>query len=241
MGGQVTVSASSTYNPDIGTLLLAAHEMCGVINENQSLSPAQVARGRRQLDLLVDFLQTEGVAARTRVFAFVTLESGIAEYTLGPTTLDVEGSASYVPAGQPATAANGETVLLPLPLREWSELSAKDAAGRPTRYYPDRSADQIVVRFWPIPTDAEAGAQVRFVSHRLRADNLDAAATADVERYWNQYLVIMLGARLARSYSMHDVAASLIAESKPILEKCRAAAAPQDTTDFVLGYGGYSR
>lgn len=236
----MTVSNTSTYNPDIGTLFLAAHELCGIVNEHQALSEAQVGRSRRQLDLLIDHLQAEGVAARTRLFTTIVLVSGQRDYTLEATVLDVEGGAAFIPAGQVVTAASGETPLQPMPLHEWQELSAKNATGRPFRYYPNRNGEQIVVSLWPTPDAASADASVRFVAHRLRADSNDANATADFEPYWRQYLVFMLGSRLARSYSLHDVAANLAAEARPMLEKCRAAAAPQDTTDFVLGHGvGY--
>lgn len=237
----MTIGTTATYNPSIGTLFLLAHELCGVVNEHQSLTEAQIARCRRMMDLLVRYLQAEGVAARTREFVYVTLVSGTATYTLGETVLDVEGNSAFIPAGQPLTAAAGETVIQPMTMQAYQELSAKNATGRPFQSWTNRNADQIRLTFWPTPGVAENGASVRVVAHRLRADNTDTNATPDSEGYWNQYVTFMLGSYLARSYSLHEIAGSLAMQATPMLEKIRAAAAPQDATDFMLGHsGGYT-
>lgn len=237
----MTIGTTATYNPSIGTLFLLAHELCGVVNEHQQLTEAQIARCRRMMDLLVRYLQAEGVAARTREFAYVTLASGTATYTLGETVLDVEGNGAFIPAGQPLTAAAGETILQPMTMQAYQELSSKNATGRPFQSWTNRNADQITITLWPTPGAAEAGASLRLVTQRLRADNVDTNATPDSEGYWNQYLAFMLGSYLARSYSMHEIASSLAMQATPMLAKIRAAAAPQDTSDFVLGHsGGYS-
>lgn len=237
----MTIGATTTYNPSIGTLFLLAHELCGVVNEHQSLTEAQIARCRRMMDMLVRYLQAEGVAARTREFVYVTLVSGQATYTLGETVLDVEGTGAFIPAGQPLSAAAGETVVQPMTMQAYQELSSKDATGRPFQMWANRNADQITVTLWPTPGATEDGANLRLVSHRLRADNVDTNATPDSEGYWNQYLTFMLGSYLARSYSLPEIASSLAIQAGPFLAKIRAAAAPQDTTDFVLGHsGGYT-
>lgn len=234
----MTISTSRTNSPNIATLLRDAFMGCGVLNEYQELTAAQATRGRAILEKLVDHLQVEGVAARTRPFETLTLVGGQRDYTLDESTLDVEGDGAFIDASETdINAASGETPVIALTTQEWQGLSSKDAQGRPMRYWVDRTADTLSVSFWPTPSLVEDSAHVRFVVHRLRADNLNGSATVDFERYWLEYIHWCLMERIAFGYSLNmgrvSYAASRAAE---ILQKCRSAAAPTVATGFSVGH-----
>lgn len=234
----MTVSTSRTNNPDITTIIRDAFMGCGILNEHQELSPAQATRGRAILEKLVDHLQVEGVAARTRPFETLALASGTRDYDLSTSTLDVEGDGAFIDASvADIEAASGETPVIAMTTQEWQGLTSKDATGRPMRYWVDRTGDTLSVSFWPTPADAEDGAHVRFVVHRLRADNLNGASTVDFERYWLEYIHWALMERFALAYSLNmsrvDYAAN---RAREILQKCRSAAAPTVATGFMVGH-----
>ncbi len=233
----MTTSASRTYNPDISAVLRMAYRRCGLLNEWQDLDEAKSKVGREELDALIDFLQINGIASRTRTFEVVTLVSGTRDYSLSASTLDTEGDGAFIPAGQTVDAAAGETPLLPMTIQEWQGLTSKDSSSRPFRYYLDRTSDTLVVKLWPTPSDAEDGASVRFVVHRLSADNTVGSNTVDKERYWRDYIIWALAERLAFANSIPgSLRLELGRKAEAALGLCRGAAAPQNPTDFVLGH-----
>lgn len=233
----MTISTSRTGNPDIAAILRMAFRRCGLLNEWQDLDEAKSKVGREELDALIDFLQVDGIASRARTFEVITLVSGTRDYTLSASTLDVEGDGAFIPAGETVDAASGETPIVPMTIQDWQGLSAKDATGRPFRYYLDRTQDLLVVKFWVTPGESEDGASVRFVVHRLSADNTVGSNTVDKERYWRDYLVWALAERLAFAYSIPgSLRLELGRKAMDALAKCRGAAAPQNPTDFILGH-----
>lgn len=233
----MTVSASRIYNFNIAATLRMAFRRAGLLNEHQDLDEAKSKVGREELDVLVGFLQVDGIAARTRTFEVITLTSGTRDYTLDASTLDVEGDGAFIAAGETVDAASGETPIQAMTIQEWQGLSAKDATGRPMRYYLDRTSDILVVKFWTTPGTAEDGASVRFVVNRLAAGNLNGSNTIDKEPYWREYLVWAMAERLAFVYSIPgSLRMELGRKAEATLGKCRGAAAPQTPTDFTLGH-----
>ena len=233
----MTVSTSRTYNPDISAILRMAFRRAGLLNEHQDLDEAKSKVGREELDSLIDFLQVDGLAARTRTFETITLVSGTRDYTLSASTLDVEGDGAFIAVGQTVDAASGETPVQAMTIQEWQGLSSKSATGRPFRYYLDRTSDLLVVKLWVTPSASENGASIRFVVNRLSADNMVGSNTVDKERFWRDYIVWAMAERLAFAYSIPgSLRMELGRKAEAALGKCRGAAAPQTPTDFHLGH-----
>ncbi len=233
----MTISTSRTYNPDIAAIGRMAFRRCGLLNEWQELDEAKSKVFREELDALVDALQVDGIASRSRTFEVVTLASGTRDYTLNAATLDVEGDGAFIAAGETVDSASGETPILPMTIQQWKGLTSKDTTGRPFRSYLESTADLLVVKLWPTPSSSEAAASVRFVTHRLRADNLVGSNTMDLERYWRDAIVWLMAERLAFAYSIPgSLRMELGRKGQLALEKCRGAAAPQNPTDFILGH-----
>lgn len=184
----------------IDELGLLAYRIAGLLEESQTLADANGgALARELLGTILSELQAGGIMARAVAFATQTLTSGTYTYTMGSGVIDVFGDAMYIPAGQSVTTADSELLVTQMPRAEWQTISAKSAEGNPTRYYVHLETDPPVVYVWPIPTEAGT---IRFQTHRHLADASSGAATVDLEKYWESYLIHELAHLLAEAKSM---------------------------------------
>lgn len=195
----MTVAETRTREFSVNDLVKRAYRRAGLLNEHMLPSQQQAADAREELELIIDALELEGLMVRSVIMEHVVLEAGTASYTLPDHVLDVIGEAKHIRDGEELDRASGETVIQAIPRADWQGISAKNATGLPSLYYPDRSGSQVVVHLWPIP---DAAGTARFQVHRLRADNDVGLATPDVERHWGQYLVYELAHKLALSRSL---------------------------------------
>lgn len=233
----MTISTTRTRNPTVAGIVRSAYRRAGLLNEAQELSEERARVGREELDDLIEYLATEGVAAKSQTTELVTLVSGTRDYTLSAVVLDVRDNGAYIAPGESLARANAETMVLPLTVQEFQNLGAKDATGTPFRYYVDRSGEDIVVTFWPTPGDTEAGGSVRFIIERLRADVMNGNATIDMERYWVECVKIGLAKRLAQSNSLNPSRINQLGmDFAEALAKCRSKASPQVPTSFRVGH-----
>lgn len=239
----MTISTSRTENPSIAKLARITFRRTGLLNEHQQVPPEKMVVFREELDLLVDHLAVEGVASRARPFEYITLVAGQRDYPLAESTLDVEGDGMFIQPGQELTAAAGETPLNAMTTQEWHGLNSKDAEGRPFRYWVDRTGDTLSVSLWPTPTASEASGSVRFVVHRMRADNMHGQATVDFERYWLEYIVTQMCVKMGQCYTLNlGRINDFRMEGVALLGKCRSASAPTKPTSFMIGHRtGWSR
>jgi hypothetical protein len=238
----LTISSSRTAEFDVSEIVTHAYRLAGLLEVHQSLDTAQSNYGAQLLQLIVKSVATMGRFAKVMTTENVTLISGTRNYTLSTTTLDVLFDGAFVPVGQSLTAAQGETPIIPMSRDKWQGLSTHNAQGRPTEYFADRSAAQVVVYFWPTPDSGNAGT-ARMQVHRLRADVLDVNSTMEFETYWSEYFVCELASRLALSASRPlDLVVALKQEAKEKLDRARAEAKQHVSQQFVLAHRyGYRR
>lgn len=233
----MTIATTRTRNPDIAAIIRGGYRRAGLLNEDQELSEARARVGREELDDLLDYLQTEGVPARSQTFELITLVEGQRDYTLDASTLDVRDNGAYIAPGDDVNAANAETIVCPMTIQEWQVISAKDATGIPFKYFTDRSQDVLTVRLWMIPSAGEAGGSIRFIVERLSADAMNGNATVDKERFWIECLKSGLAWSFSRSNSLNPGRiAQHKADFRELLEKCRAKAAPTVPSGFRMGH-----
>jgi hypothetical protein len=160
---------------------------------------ADYAFARERLDIVVNALATRGVSARAISFRNVTLVSGTQSYSLEATVLDVLGDGAYAEPGEDPLETNGLTLVKQIPSHTFQRLAAKDSSGRPSLFYPDRTADTITVYFWPIPDEAGV---VQLRTRRKLADTYDGAATLDLEESWDHYIIKAMEAELASAKTL---------------------------------------
>lgn len=232
----MTVSSSSTVEFDISKVAKLAYQMAGIVSVYSGLTTQQATHAQDLLELITKTAQTFGMMARTAQLYNLTLTASVSAYTLPQSILDVLEDGAFIDPSQNVNAASGETPVRAISRETWQGLSAKDATGRPTLYFPDRTADALVLNIWPTP-DAQNAGTIRLQTHRLRADVIDGSATLDFEVYWTEYFVAELGARLALSHSMSGERVSMLKrEAADKLEKCRAYSNQHVDQQFVLSH-----
>lgn len=237
----MTISTSRTFEFDVAAIVKLAYQTAGLLSIHQAVNAQQAQHGMDMLDLLVKSTQTMGLFAKTIAFYDLQLLAGVRSYPLAASVLEAQGDGSFIAVGQSLTAASGETPVKMVSREEWQALSAKDADGRPTMYFVDRTASEATVYFWPTPDAANAGT-VRLQTHRLRADTREGGVTLEFEPYWQEYFVCALGAKLALTHSKNLGKVKFLEErADEYLERCRAQAQQRGSQQFVVAHmsGGY--
>jgi hypothetical protein len=194
----LTISTSRTNELTLGQIVKTAYVQAGLSPIEQSINQARSAHALLLLDTIMKGVQDEGIYARSVAFQTITLTVGTYVYTMDPDVLDVVGIGMWISADQ----AGSPTAANELPVKDvlrdtWQTQTSKDAEGRPIQYYCHRAEAIPQVWIWPKPSASEDGSLIRFQVHRLKADTSDANATADAERYWQQFLIYELAHQLS--------------------------------------------
>lgn len=221
----MTLSSSATREISIGNVILMAYRRAGLLNENQGLSSVKASVACQELNALVDYLETEGLFARTHTFETIEVSEGVSDYSLSATSLEAVGTAVWIRPGEDVERASAETPIQQISLEQWQTLGSKSGSGTPSLYFLDRSEAVPLVRLWLTPGAAEDGGHVRIPVSRLRSDNLNTNDSLDFERYWTDYFVWALAHRLAVSASLNlGKCAYLEQVASSALIKCKARA-----------------
>lgn len=231
----MTISTSSTRELSIGTLVRRSLQLAGLLSSQQDVPTADAALGRDLLEVVIDNLATEGIFARSVKFVDVSLTVGTYRYDLADDVLDVVDDAMYLRPGiADATKGRGETLIRQIRRNEFHELSSKDAEGIPTLFYTHREGPTLQVWFWPIPSEDAVNsipAKARLQVHRLLADNNDANATPDLQRYWAVYLQWQLAHDFAAAKSLPvERLVYFKGQAQSYLDKCRSYANQRPST-----------
>ncbi len=224
----------------INTLILLAYKRAGVLPVEAKLSGAnmipKLEHGRQTLDLIMDGLATEGFMARTTEFYDLPLVAGESQYTLPDTILDVFEDAMYVPPENPDTKhTSGELICVQTGMSTWQTLTTKGSTStRPQLYVAERSGATVVLKFWPVPSEAGT---MRLKTVRLLGTSSDGTKNPDLQRYWYDALVWCLAYYVAIDSSMPAEKVGMlqaIAEQKK--KACVNYAFEHTHTQAVLSY-----
>ena len=201
----MTVAASSTAELTVGRIVLHAYRLAGLMAIEQEPSGVQwqkrVIHGMELLEMITKGLEAEGRLVRARRFYELALVADQADYVLPETIMDVFGDAMYLEPGDTTQDASFETVVRQIDQDNWQRLGVRDSTGRPTCYFALRDSSTITVRLWLKPDTANAGT-IRFQAYYLLANSTDSTATPDLERYWAEYLITAVAAKLAEGGGM---------------------------------------
>lgn len=163
----------------------------------------KLEHGRQLLDLIIDGLATEGFIARSMDFYDLPIVAGESQYVLPDSILDVHEDAMYIP-GEPQNYdtkhTTGEMVVKQIGLDVWQTLTTKGSIStRPQLYAALRSGATVVLRLWPVPSEAGT---IRVKTVRLLGANADGSKNVDLHRYWFDALVWCLAYYVAVDSSM---------------------------------------
>lgn len=237
----MTVSTSSTNEFNVGKICRLAYMEAGLLNPNMQLSEAESSVARDFLEVITRSVDVEGMFAKVAEDAEVTLAAGVVTYSLAADVIDVSGSGMYIDPTDTNPGA-AETIVKPVSRETYHEISAKTAESRPVWFFLDRSTVPLSVKIWPKPSTSEDGGILRLQIQRLRADVSSATVTMDFERFWTDYLVLKLAAKLARSNSLNlGRVQELETMAADTLRKCKAKSHQQVNQQFVVRHGGRRR
>lgn len=194
----MTIAATRTNELTLGAIVKIANVQAGLAPIEQSINAVRTTHALTLLDTILKGVQDEGIFARSVSFQTITLVAGQYVYTMASDVLDVVGMGMWISADQASTPTAASELPVKDVLRDvWQTRSSKDAQGPPHEYYCHRAEAIPQVWIWPTPSSSESGSLIRFQVHRLRADSTDANATADAERYWQQFLIYELAHQLS--------------------------------------------
>lgn len=229
----MTVMTTNTRELDINTLVLTAYQYAGIMNEMQTAQgpqwDARSAYGRRQLEIMIDGLAAKGIFERSITLTDVTVTAGSVSTELPADTVDVRG------AGMFALDSSTDTPLRPWTRAEYFENPIKTDTGTPSHFYVQRTAPMLLF-LWPVP---DADCTVRLQRQVLTFDNSAGASTVDLERYWTDYLVHELAARVALTNGLPlDRVTMLQAKATAAETAARAKSSGQLSNQIVVNHPG---
>jgi hypothetical protein len=222
----VTISASRTNELNIDGICRQAYRLAGLMGADMTLGGAVLADLKVQLDLIVKGLAVHGLHEKVMDFEDVTLVTDDDTYSLSASTLDAVGVGTVVDEGTIVSPCTREVLLV---------LQQGEGSGPPSHYFVDRSTTPISVVLYPPPSADQNGQVLRFQVHVLRADSTGGTDTADVERYFQQYLVWELGHWAAVSGGRDASSCGYLrSQAEKMLEKCKPAAKPSGHGTITL-------
>lgn len=229
----MTVMATNTREFDIDTLVLTAYQYAGLVNELQTAQgPHWEARseyGRKMLETIVDRLGADGIFERSMEFYDVAVPADAQSVQMPADTLDIRGPARVVQED------GSEFELDSISRQEYFDIPIKDTQGSPAQVYLARCAPMRLY-VWPV---SEAGCTIRVQRQRLSFDNSAGAATVDLERYWTDYLLHELAARLVITAGLPmDRAAFLQAKAQDAKRAAMGKSSGQLPNRAVLSHPG---
>lgn len=168
----MTVSGTTTFNPDFVEAIEEAFERCGL----ESRNGYDMRTARRSINLMLQDWANRGfnmwaVEERTQV---LTYDDG--EYTLGTDIVDLVETMIQIPNTGDTTIRYN---LTRVSISTHATRTNPNITGRPTEIYIDRQREAPVIHVWPLPDNSGTYTLVYWVLRRFD----DAGAytnTADV-------------------------------------------------------------
>ncbi len=219
----MTISATASIEMDVDRICKRALQLAGFLTPQQGPDdPAWISQSGMARDFLeadAEHLQAVGVLQRNVELYDLPLVAGTAVYELPSTTLDVLGVAMFQ-----ATGEDNATPVSMMDRDRYIRISDKTAEGRPTLYYPHKSA-ALSVYVWPVPTDAGT---LQLQRYKAVATSTNGTNTMDFERSWTQYFVWSLAYQLSVSKGAPAERLALLkSEANTALAQCTKSATQQ--------------
>lgn len=202
----MAINATPSTVPTIDELVLDGYKKAGLLPVEYGIGSdvqwsAKAAHGRRTLNRLLNAYSTERFFEYFVNLDVVDLVVGTNQYLLDADILNLIDDGSYIPAsnGTEEEATSGETPVKPMSGFRWNQLSSKASSGTPVHYFIERNQSQILLRLWPVPSEA---GKVRFRTHRIPGSSSTGSDNPDFKRHWEQWAVLALAYEFMADGSM---------------------------------------
>jgi hypothetical protein len=202
----MAINASPATAPTIDELVLDSYKKAGLLPVEYGIGSdvqwsGRAAHGRRTLNRLLASYSTERFFECFVNLDVLTLVADDNQYTIDADVLNIIDDGSYIPAsnGTEVEATTGETPVKPISAFRWNQLSSKSSRGTPVHYFIERNAAQLVMRLWPVPSEA---GKIRFRTHRIPGSSSVGSDNPDFKRHWEQWAVLALAYEFMTDSSM---------------------------------------
>lgn len=202
----MAINANPSTVPTIDEVILDAYKKAGLLPVEFGIGSdiqwtARAAHGRRTLNRLLNAFSTERFFEYFVNLDVLDLVAGDHQYTLDADILNVIDDGSYIPASNDPEEeeTQGETPVKPMSAFRWNQLSSKGSEGTPVLYFIERNAAQLVMRLWPVPSEA---GKIRFRTHRIPGSSSTGSDNPDFNRHWELWAVYALAYEFMADGSM---------------------------------------
>lgn len=202
----MAISATPSVSPIIDEVILDGYKKAGLLAVEYGIGSdvqwsAKAAHGRRTLNRLLNAFSTERFFEYFVNLDYVDMVVGTNVYMLDADILNIVDDGSYIPASNDPEEekTTGETPVKPISAYRWNQLSSKTSQGTPVHYFIERNAAQLVLRLWPVPSEA---GKVRFRTHRIPGSSSTGSDNPDFKRHWEHWAVLALAYEFMTDGSM---------------------------------------
>lgn len=202
----MAINVSPSTVPTIDEVVLDGYKKAGLLPFEYGIGSdiqwsAKAAHGRRTLNRLLNASSTERFFEYFVNLDVIDLSIGVNQYTIDADVLNIIDDGSYIPASNDPEEeeTSGETPVKPISGYRWNQLSSKASQGTPVHYFIERNASQLVMRLWPVPSEA---GKIRFRTHRIPGSSSTGSDNPDFKRHWEQWAVLALAYEFMTDSSM---------------------------------------
>ena len=172
----MTISANSSFNPTVDSILRMALQLAGVLPLGRNPSAQELGHARDHLNASAKSMAAKGAQFTQLERKTLPLVAGTSEYTLDADTIEIEFPMSI----QATTSGNvSDTWIEAMVYDEWQKLSNKTFQATPTSCYVEKAA-LVTLVFWPVPDQAFT---LKYRRQRLMRD-FDSGTTPDSTQRW---------------------------------------------------------
>lgn len=202
----MSIAATPSAVTTIDAIILDSYKKAGVLPIEFEIGSdvqwnARAAHGRRTLNRLLNSFSTHRYFEYFVNLDVIDLTAGDHQYTLDADILNIVDDGSYIPASNDPEEeeTSGETPVKPISAWRWNQLSSKASQGTPVQYFIERNASQLVLRLWPVPSEA---GKIRFRTHRIPGSSSTGSDNPDFNRHWELWAVYALAYEFSTDTSM---------------------------------------
>ena len=226
----LTTSGTDTFQLSVDEILEQALEPLG----GEHTSGIEASKARRALNLLLIELQNKNIPISKLTTIPLTLQTGVATYTLDPSVVDVL---------QTTVSLTGITPVLDLliqrsSLKKYQEIPNKLQKNRPNTYVTNRLDTGVTITYWPVP---DLSTYTSKLLCSVKIEDVNAAfQTIDLPTRYLPLLVAWLSYKLSLTRPMTDptLRQVLQAEYKEILQDTFEE--DRERSDMTIVPGGIS-
>lgn len=205
----MATSGSNDFLLNARQIVDYAYKKANIIGLGQAIDGDNMARGIRELNLMLKGWQTAGPNVWRRSTAAQTPVASTASYTLSTTKPYKIVSARYRQNGR-------DLPMEELTADEYDDIPLKTSSGIPTTFYFDRQRDNGTLYIWPVPTSVTTET-IQYTYQRRFEDVDNENNNLDIPQEYLHLIGYNLAASLLDDVGASDAVANRIIQRAGLL------------------------